>query len=57
MSPFNMTQNGNSYIVAKTYSAAYRSQANVMVEWCNHIFMTMLWAVVSEQQDFGMTNS
>ncbi len=52
-----MTQNGNSYIVAKTYSAAYRSQANVMVEWCNHIFMTMLWAVVSEQQDFGMTNS
>ncbi len=37
--------------IAKTYSTAYRPQANGMVERCNRTLLAMLWAVVSEQQD------
>ena len=37
--------------IAKTYSTAYRPQANGMVERCNRSLLAMLRAVVSEQQD------
>ncbi len=36
--------------IAKTYSTAYRPQANGMVERCNRSLLAMLQAVVSEQQ-------
>ena len=37
--------------IAKTYSTAYRPQANGMVERCNRTLLAMLRTVVSEQQD------
>ena len=37
--------------IAKTYSTAYRPQANGVVERCNRMLLAMLRPVVSEQQD------
>ena len=41
--------------ITKTYSTAYRPQANAMVERCNRTLLAMLQAVVSECQIIGMT--